>query len=89
MFIYLKPSLFLSFLFFAFCQLGADSNSSKNSEEIERKPLNTKNKDAEKTSEKKIEKPETISPEKKNIRNTITLKGYMEDPDAMHFLLIL
>ena len=83
MFIYLKPSLFLSFLFFAFCQLGADSNSWKNSEEIERKPLNTKNKDAEKTSEKKIEKPETISPEKKNIRNTITLKGYMEDPDAI------
>ena len=83
MFIYLKPSLFLSFLFFAFCQLGADSNSSKNSEEIEKKPLNTKNKDAEKTSEKKIEKPETISPEKKNIRNTITLKGYMEDPDAI------
>ena len=67
MFIYLKPSLCLSFLFFAFCQLGADSNSSKNSEGIEKKPLNTKNKNAEKTSEKKIEKPETISPEKKNM----------------------
>lgn len=66
-----------------FTQIGiANDNSSKTSTENknqtpEGSPSNAKNTDAT--------VHETVLPEKKTIRNTIRLKGYIEDPSAVSF----
>jgi hypothetical protein len=61
----------------------AESNSSKKSNnEPKEKSIQQKPSECQ---EAKIEEPETIYPTKKTIRNTITLNGFIEDPDAIPF----
>ena len=59
----------------------AETKSSKNhKDQIEQKPLNQKKIT---TSQDSDNIPDTVVPVKKTIRNTITLKGFIEDPDAI------
>ena len=59
----------------------AETNSSKShKDQIEQKPHNQKKINERRDSDNI---PETVVPVKKTIRNTITLKGFIEDPDAI------
>ena len=59
----------------------AETNSSKNhKDQIEQKPHNQKKITTRQDSDNITE---TVVPVKKTIRNTITLKGFIEDPDAI------
>jgi hypothetical protein len=61
----------------------AESNSSnKSNNEPKEKSIQQKPSECQ---EAKIEEPETIYPTKKTIKNTITLNGFIEDPDAIPF----
>ena len=71
--------LVVSFLQFSFAS--AETNSSKKTEgQIEPKQLKHKNSSPKHESG---DVNDTILPVKKTIRNTITLKGFIEDPDAI------
>ena len=65
--------LVVSFLQFSFAS--AETNSSKKIERHEQKKSSAKHESGD--------VPDTILPVKKTIRNTITLKGFIEDPDAI------
>ena len=76
---YVPIIIVVSFLQFSFAS--AETNSSKKPKgQIEPKQL-SQNKNS--TEHETGEVPDTILPVKKTIRNTITLKGFIEDPDAI------
>ena len=76
---YVSMLLLVSFLQISFAS--AETNSSKKlKDQIEPKRLNHKKSN---TKHESGDVSETIHPVKKTIRNTITLKGFIEDPDAI------
>ena len=74
-------SLFLGLLILQFSFASEETNSSKKpKDQIESKQHNQ---EKSSTKEQPSDVPDIILPVKKTIRNTITLKGFIEDPDAI------